>query len=230
MLSNKNMHLLKSNICKSNRIRLLNSFSSKYLSQLGATFNQKPPRSQQTQFKSSPNLSSSFKNISKLFPFASTTSSSSSATSSSNQNVASRSPFSSFLTDERTSKSSSGLFGKSELTSHEGFYKLKDRAEKRVTDLTAEALASGEGKRKLVEIFDDISNELCCVADLAEFVRTSHPSVHFREAANLTFSSISQIVEKLNTNYELYARLKSSLQTTASCIGEGKNKDASLCK
>lgn len=106
-----------------------------------------------------------------------------------------------------------GLFGIEQLGTHEGFYDLKEKAEKRIKELIDETneydsskLASG---RNIVQIFDDISNELCRVADLAEFVRTSHPDIHFREAANLTFCSISQIVEKLNTNLKLYKKLKS---------------------
>ena len=143
-------------------------------------------------------------------------SSNSSSTSNTSTPVSS---FSSFLseTSNRTNKSPppAGLFGKNELLDYEGFYKLKEACDHKVNALIRETFAV-DCKRKLVEIFDDISNELCCVADLAEFVRTSHPNVHFREAANMTFGEISQIVEKLNTNYELYARLKDSLHADPS--------------
>jgi intermediate peptidase len=111
-----------------------------------------------------------------------------------------------------TGEKSNGLFGKKELLTFDGFHVLKEKAETNVNNLIREAFQEpGQRKRKLVEIFDDISNELCCVADMAEFVRTSHPDVHFRQAANLAFGSISQLVEKLNTNFQLYCKLKDSL-------------------
>lgn len=75
--------------------------------------------------------------------------------------------------------------------------------------LVSEALSAD--KRKMVQIFDDISNELCCVADMAEFVRTSHPDPAYRHLADDTYAQISRIVERLNTNHELYTRLKRSL-------------------
>lgn len=175
-------------------IRWINNHSKTKFSQLGATFNQKPSSSklnqEQHQYNQQQHIKSTFNSISKYIP-------SFSAYSSINN------------------PSNAGLFGKKELNSHEGFYELKERAESRVNELIDEALSPADllNKRKLVEIFDDISNELCCVADLAEFVRTSHPDVHFREAANMTFGSISQIVEKLNTNYDLYLKLKESLES-----------------
>lgn len=209
------------------RLRFLNSYSNKSLSQLGVTFNQKPPRSsstQSTQLKSNVS-SSSFKNLGKLFPFTSTSSSSSASLS--------KTKFSSFLFDEKTTQTTkqSGLFGKNELLTHDGFTTLKDKAAERVKCLIDEAFTTNDSpQRKLVEIFDDISNELCCVADLAEFVRTTHPDAYFREAANLTFSAVSQIVEKLNTNYELYARLKNSLERPNSTHQNMDECDKRVCK
>ena len=80
----------------------------------------------------------------------------------------------------------------------DGFQKkILENAEKRVKELIREGFSSSNSQhRKLVEIFDDISNELCCVADLAEFVRTSHPNINYRQSADMSFASIAQIVEK----------------------------------
>ena len=113
-----------------------------------------------------------------------------------------------------SSRSAGGLFGLKELNSHEGFYELKSRAERRVNELMNEAFDAGQAnkRRKLVQIFDDISNELCRVADLAEFVRSTHPNEKYRTAADQTFGYISQIVEKLNTNHKLYAKLKNETE------------------
>lgn len=126
------------------------------------------------------------------------------------------------------SSSSNGLFGKKELSHYEGFFELGKQAEIKVNALVNEAFSEESiNKRKMVEIFDDISNELCCVADLAEFVRTSHPDTNFRQSSNLIFSQISQIVEKLNTNLELYVKLKNSLDLESSKLDDC---DLRVCK
>lgn len=51
-------------------------------------------------------------------------------------------------------------------------------------------------KRNLVIIFDELSNSLCCLADLAEFVRTAHPEKLFVAAAEDCCISMNTIVEK----------------------------------
>lgn len=91
---------------------------------------------------------------------------------------------------ERTGKESiKGLFGLNHLDHYDGFYELQENAKKRIIQLSKEAndydLNSNNRKRNLVHIFDDISNELCRVADLAEFIRTSHPDMSYRQAANM---------------------------------------------
>ena len=85
---------------------------------------------------------------------------------------------------------------------------MKDDVASSVKSLLNEALSTEKPKRKLVQIFDDISNNLCKVADLSEFVRTSHPNEKYRQAADYTFACISEIVENLNTNLELYNKLR----------------------
>ena len=95
-----------------------------------------------------------------------------------------------------------GLFGIKDLKKPEGFYNLKDNVASSVNNLLNEALSNETPNRKLVQIFDDISNNLCKVADLSEFVRTSHPNSEYREAADNAFACISEIVENLNTNLE----------------------------
>lgn len=51
-------------------------------------------------------------------------------------------------------------------------------------------------RRKIVEIFDDLSNDLCKVADLAEFVRVAHPNHHFCKSAEDACISIGTLVEQ----------------------------------
>lgn len=48
----------------------------------------------------------------------------------------------------------------------------------------------------MVEIFDHLSNSLCKVADMAEFVRVAHPNGSFAHEAENACLSISRLVEK----------------------------------
>lgn len=172
---------------------------ARYLSQLGITFNQRP---QQQQPQSQLSHSSSF-----LF-------SSSTKIKDSFNNTLNK--YTNRFKPSSSRANSVGLFGKSTLSHYDGFQILKEDAESNVSRLIQEVMSDDkQNKRKVVEIFDDISNELCCVADMAEFIRTSHPDIKYRQAANFTFEAISQLVEKLNTNFELYSKLRSSLSQDA---------------
>ena len=172
--------------------------------QIGVVFNQKPLHHNQNE--------SSQSKLSRFLPLISPSS------AAANSAITSASQRASFFNRGSSDRSAGGLFGLKELHTHEGLFELKDRAERRVNELMDEAFdvqAPSDRKpvrRKLVQIFDDISNELCRVADLAEFVRSTHPNEKYRLAADETFGYISQIVEKLNTNHKLYARLKSETE------------------
>ena len=61
-------------------------------------------------------------------------------------------------------------------------------------------------------IFDDLSDELCRVADLAEFIRLAHPDSTFALAAQDACIEVSALVEKLNTNVGIYTALKASVE------------------
>ncbi|XP_003485811.1 mitochondrial intermediate peptidase [Bombus impatiens] len=104
-------------------------------------------------------------------------------------------------------KKETGLFGIPELKTSEGFNILKDQAISQTDALITESISQNR-KRKMVEIFDDMSDTLCKVADLAEFIRVAHPEKQFVTAAENTCLFVSGIVEKLNTHRELYNALK----------------------
>uniref|UniRef100_A0A182NH99 Peptidase M3A/M3B catalytic domain-containing protein n=1 Tax=Anopheles dirus TaxID=7168 RepID=A0A182NH99_9DIPT len=104
-------------------------------------------------------------------------------------------------------KNEVGLFGIPELTSFEGFYALKEKAIFKTDDLIEEA-TSPNRTRKMVMIFDELSDTLCKVADLSEFIRLAHPAANFCTAAEDACITISGIVEKLNTHKRLYGALK----------------------
>ncbi|KAH8372959.1 hypothetical protein KR009_008978 [Drosophila setifemur] len=99
-----------------------------------------------------------------------------------------------------------GLFGMPELRNFEGFYLLRDNVESKSQDLIAEAI-SAQRSRKMVDIFDELSDSLCKVADLAEFVRIAHPKSKYTQAAEEACISICGVVESLNTHKPLYQAL-----------------------
>lgn len=104
-----------------------------------------------------------------------------------------------------------GLFSVPELTAARGFYDMKEECILKTNSLINEALSTWRS-RKMVDIFDEISDTLCQVADLAEFIRLSHPQQEFNYAAQIACATVSGIVEKLNTNIELYEVLKNAVR------------------
>lgn len=76
---------------------------------------------------------------------------------------------------------------------------LQKNVTQRCDELVDEICAS-QRQRKLVEVFDDLSNTLCKVADMAEFVRTAHQSDDFRLAAEEACINLCEIVERYVQN------------------------------
>ncbi|GFO22775.1 mitochondrial intermediate peptidase [Plakobranchus ocellatus] len=103
-------------------------------------------------------------------------------------------------------KETTGLFGIPELKDHTGFYLLQQAAEEKVEKLLEEA-SSPQRNRKIVTVFDELSDTLCRVADLSDFVRVSHPNKDVAHAAEETCIALSSLVEKLNTNVSLHNSL-----------------------
>lgn len=103
-----------------------------------------------------------------------------------------------------------GLFGVPELTCPAGFQLATKTALKNTEKLVGKACSCPPGA-ETVETFDQLSDGLCKVADLADFVKVAHPDPAFREAAEKTCMEIGTVVEKLNTNVELCKSLKNLL-------------------
>ncbi|XP_059187911.1 mitochondrial intermediate peptidase-like [Centropristis striata] len=100
-----------------------------------------------------------------------------------------------------------GLFGLPELSCPAGFQAATEAALKNTQRLVEKACSCSPGV-ETVESFDQLSDGLCKVADLADFVKVAHPDPAFREAAEKTCIEIGTVVEKLNTNVELCKSLK----------------------
>ena len=109
------------------------------------------------------------------------------------------------------SDSKTGLLGLPVLARPEGFTEMQSDCIRTSESLVQEALSSpGPGGRSRIvsRVFDDLSDELCRVADLAEFVRLSHPDSRYRDAAEEACIQVSNQVERLNTHKGLYEALK----------------------
>ncbi|KAJ8400341.1 hypothetical protein AAFF_G00397240 [Aldrovandia affinis] len=103
-----------------------------------------------------------------------------------------------------------GLFGVPELSCPAGFEIVQDRALKETEQLVERVCSSPPG-RMTVQMFDELSDSLCKVADLADFIKVAHPDPAYRDAAEKTCVKIGTVVEKLNTNVDLCKSLKNLL-------------------
>lgn len=108
-------------------------------------------------------------------------------------------------------RNTTGLFLIPELQDYAGFYILQQKASNQVEKLVEEVV-SKHRTRKIVTIFDDLSDCLCQVADMADFVRVAHPDRRFSEAAEDTCVKLSSLVETLNTNTAIHRALKQVLE------------------
>ncbi|KAL4647259.1 mitochondrial intermediate peptidase isoform X1 [Arapaima gigas] len=103
-----------------------------------------------------------------------------------------------------------GLFGVPDLSSPGGFDVAAERALKEAEQLVDMACRSPPGA-STAEAFDELSDSLCKVADLADFIKVAHPDSAFQEAAEKACLKIGTMVEKLNTNVDLCKCLKNLL-------------------
>ncbi|XP_037534060.1 mitochondrial intermediate peptidase [Nematolebias whitei] len=103
-----------------------------------------------------------------------------------------------------------GLFGVPELTCPAGF-QVATRAALQSTEHLLERACSSPPGVETVQCFDQLSDGLCKVADLADFIKVAHPDPEYREAAEKACIEIGTVVEKLNTNVELCRSLKNLL-------------------
>jgi len=104
-----------------------------------------------------------------------------------------------------------GLFLIPELTSADGFSVLRKDCVRRSAELVREA-CNPNRTRLVAAVFDDLSDELCRVADMAEFVRQAHPEADVAAAAEKACIEISGLVESLNTHIGLYGALEKAVE------------------
>ncbi|KZV99044.1 mitochondrial intermediate peptidase [Exidia glandulosa HHB12029] len=114
----------------------------------------------------------------------------------------------------RSSTTSTGLFLQPALTQPSGFTQVAEDAvqkARRLVDRILRAPADATELRKVVKNLDRLSNVLCCVVDLAELVRHSHPDSRWVDAANDAYGMLYEYMNVLNTDVGLYDVLKKVL-------------------
>ncbi|VDN06845.1 unnamed protein product [Thelazia callipaeda] len=103
-----------------------------------------------------------------------------------------------------------GLFDEELLKHPSGFKLLNERVRKRSFELV-DQIVNRKCQKKVVAVFDDLSNEICNAADLAECVRNLHSVKEFSAAAQESMQDFTELVESLNTRWDLYEALRNSL-------------------
>ncbi|KAG9286022.1 hypothetical protein G9A89_022698 [Geosiphon pyriformis] len=112
---------------------------------------------------------------------------------------------------------STGLFRNPELTTPQSFQVVADKVLNKAKLLVENISNANTDKelRQVVKSLDKLSNTLCSIIDLAEFVRTAHPDQNFAQAANHAYEYLCSYMNTLNTNTKLYKVLKRVLSTSS---------------
>lgn len=104
-----------------------------------------------------------------------------------------------------------GLFRNEKLTSPDGLVDFSKaslrKAKELVRTMLLEAKNTEDGKLGYIRKLDQLSDTLCRVIDVAEFIRVAHPSQKWVEAAQKTHEIMFEYMNQLNTNVELYETL-----------------------
>ncbi|KAG5930972.1 hypothetical protein E4U60_006613 [Claviceps pazoutovae] len=124
-------------------------------------------------------------------------------------------------------KKSHGLFKNRYLTSPDGFLVFAQKNLEKATRIVHRALSASTTKeyQGLVKDLDRLSDLLCRVLDLSDFVRMTHPDIRFQQAAADAWSMVYQYMNQLNTMTGLNDQLDVALlrpEVTAAWSAEEK--------
>lgn len=104
----------------------------------------------------------------------------------------------------------SGLFRNTHLHSPQGLVEFLAQSLDAGHALVAQLVSphqSAHDRRLFVKRIDRLSDILCKVIDVAEFIRVAHPSAKWVQAAQTTHEMMFEFMNQLNTNVELYQNL-----------------------
>ncbi|KAI1020585.1 hypothetical protein LB504_010120 [Fusarium proliferatum] len=110
-------------------------------------------------------------------------------------------------------KKSQGLFKNRYLTSPDGFQHFAQKNLERAKNIVNKVLSASSVHeyRAVVRDLDRLSDLLCRVLDLADFVRMTHPDGRFQEAAANAWGMVYQYMNQLNTMTGLSDQLSQAL-------------------
>ncbi|KAG2764254.1 Mitochondrial intermediate peptidase [Phytophthora cactorum] len=106
-----------------------------------------------------------------------------------------------------SSEAKPGLFQLPDLHAPSDFPRLTRDVKLQCHQLRQELAGSSPGMQTL-RTLDDISNAICSVIDAAELCRNVHPNENFRRTASECFTELSDFIQNLNADVELYRALK----------------------
>lgn len=122
-----------------------------------------------------------------------------------------------------------GLFGNVYLTSPDGFPRFATDS-LRKAELLAHYVSENHASmpsRLVVKAFDRLSDTLCSVLDLAEFVRNAHPDTRYIKAAEQAYGILHEFMNTLNTHTGLFAAL-SHISDTRERLKELTDQEAAV--
>lgn len=110
----------------------------------------------------------------------------------------------------------SGLFKNDYLKNPEGLVQFSKDSLQTAKDLVKQMLidvnTDEHGRLTYIRKLDQLSDVLCRVIDVAEFIRNTHPQQAWIDAAQTTHEILFEYMNQLNTNVELYTSLIDVLQ------------------
>lgn len=131
-----------------------------------------------------------------------------------------------------------GLFKNEKLTTPQGLIEFSGQcltdAQTLVEIMIKEAETSDRGKIHYIRRLDQLSDILCRVIDVAEFIRVAHPNLKWTHAAQQTHELMFEYMNQLNTNVQLHtilgniladASITSKLSNEEIMVGEYLKQD-----
>ena len=113
----------------------------------------------------------------------------------------------------KDSENNVGLFNNPYLTDPKGLKEFSKVSLKQAQELVDQMRTdtSKEGIRNYIVNLDKLSDTLCRVIDLCEFIRSAHPDERFVTAAQQCHEEMFEFMNVLNTDVKLYETLKATL-------------------
>ncbi|KAL8721762.1 MAG: hypothetical protein Q9225_001611 [Loekoesia sp. 1 TL-2023] len=105
-----------------------------------------------------------------------------------------------------------GLFENRYLTQPEGFIRLSKETAEICRRLVARVVgaSTAEDRRLIPRVLDRLSDSLCRVLDMADFVRATHPDTIFQQASTQAYAMLFEFMNVLNTTPGLKIQLENA--------------------